>query len=104
MSEIDQLFKNSETDKEIAISEQLWNRLEQRLDRTPKPVFSLKRYLIGLAASVLLTVTAVLLLRQGDEYILEDLDSRSHTTVNSETISQLHDLPVIHYNGGFLKG
>ncbi len=103
MTELDELFKNSEHQKEIPISDQLIERMNTELDA---PIRSIRIYrtLLGVAASLALLVSIVILNRSNPAYQLEELIYKTHPIVNRATIVILQNYLEMVYEAGTLKG
>ena len=103
ITELDELFKNSEHQKEIPISDQLIERMNTELDA---PVRSIRIYktLLGVAASLTLLVSIGILNRSNPAYQLEELIYETHPIVNRATIDILPNYPEMVYAAGTLKG
>ena len=103
MTEIDELFKNSEHQKELNISDELIERMNIELD-TPVRSFPIYRILMGVAASLILLLSVGILNRSNPAYQLEELIYETHPIVNRATIDIIHSYPEMIYEAGFLKG
>ncbi len=96
MKSIDQLFKEGETSKRIAIKDHVWRDLDARLNRRDrhnkvKSMISL----MSVAAAVLVLFSSLFILNLNSTYKLEDLSQEKHPTLSVEVISDLHELPLI---------
>ena len=103
MTEIDELFKKSEHQKEIQISDHLIERMNSELD-APVRSFSIYKVLLGVAASLTLLVSIGILNRTNPAYQLEELIYETHPIVNRATIDVLQNYPGMVYEAGTLKG
>ncbi len=104
LNEIDSLFKEGEHQKELAISQDLKNRMNQELGASKNSNLKIYKYLSGIAAAVL--VMALVFVSRPNEtgYELEELTYEPHPVINTTTINLLPSFVNRVYEDGFLKG
>ena len=95
MKKIDDIFKNSASDKPLPLRPELWNRLERQLEThtasTVKTGFNWRSLMIAASVLVVLSLTVLLYLNI-DRYKVEDLDSEYAPHFFKEEIANLEEV------------
>jgi len=104
LNEIDALFKAGEYQKELAISQDLKNRMNQELEASKNSYLKIYRYLGGIAAAFLVMALVFVSRPIETDYELEELTYEPHPVINTTTINLLPSFVNRVYADGFLKG
>ena len=104
LNEIDSLFKEGEHQKELAISQDLKNRMNQELGASKNSKLKIYRYLGGIAAAFLVMALVFVGRPNESDYELEELTYEPHPVINITTINLLPPFVNRVYEDGFLKG
>ena len=104
MNRIDEIFRSGEHQKEMELTPQLFQRMNQELEESKK-VVSLKKVVFSIAASIIAILSIGVLNRSDQGYQLEELIQNSHPIINAATIDAMpSNYPAMVYQEGFLKG
>jgi len=102
MKNIDELIKNSETEKNIEVRPELWRKLERRLDDAPESSVQKSIWRPWLiAASVSLIFGFSILWKASNNYQVEDLHADITPTFSKEEVVLVNyaNYPPADYNG-----
>ena len=90
MNSIDDIFKNSETEKNLELRPELWNRMERHLNR--RKVRSPKsKWLVAASLTLIISMTSLLYLNI-DFYEVEDMTVQNAPRFSKEEIAGLEQV------------
>lgn len=95
MKHIDEIFKNSEHEKELPLRPELWDRLERNLDQVPSPSSNFWRPWMVAASFILVGSLSILLYLNIERYQVEDLDATFEPHFSKEEISGLEEVYIV---------
>lgn len=95
MKHIDEIFKNSEHEKELPLRPELWDRLERNLDQVPAASRNMWRPWMVAASLMVVCSLSILLYLNVERYQVEDLDAKFGPHFSKEEISGLEEVYIV---------
>lgn len=98
MKSIDEIFRDSQTEKRLTLNNKIWDRVDEQLnDKLSKNrLVKMRIVLMSIAAASALFLGSIYIIKAETAYKVEDFQYETHPTLSAEIISHLHELPLIN--------